>query len=135
MLGWVTMASTILIVSLLVIAFLFIQLLPFIKARELQGKDIPDLSDVLDEKHRQQQKLLIYFWSPRCSMCRSMTPVIEKLAQQRDDVVSINAAENIEAARRLKVMGTPTLVVLNKGKIEQVLLGAKSEKTINGLLN
>lgn len=100
----------------------------------MQGKHTPDLSDVLSEKQSQQQKLLIYFWSPRCSMCRSMTPIIEKLAQQREDVVSINAAENIEAARRLKVMGTPTLVLLNKGKIERVLLGAKSEKTINGLL-
>jgi len=128
------MSSTILIVSLLAIVFLFIQLLPFIKAREMQGKHTPDLSDVLSEKQSQQQKLLIYFWSPRCSMCRSMTPIIEKLAQQREDVVSINAAENIEAARRLKVMGTPTLVLLNKGKIERVLLGAKSEKTINGLL-
>ena len=129
------MTTTILIVSLLVIAFLFIQLLPFIKAREMKGRDTPDLSDVLGEKHRLQQKLLIYFWSPRCSMCRGMTPIIENLAQQRDDVVSINAAENTEVARRLKVMGTPTLVLLNKGKIEQVLLGAKSEKTINALLN
>lgn len=128
------MANTILIVSLLVVAFLFIQLLPFIKAREMQGKDTPDLSDVLGEKQRRQQRLLIYFWSPSCSMCRGMTPVIEKLAQQRDDVVSINAAENTEVARRLKVMGTPTMVLLNKGKIERVLLGAKSEKTINGLL-
>jgi thioredoxin 1 len=127
-------STTILIVSLLVMAFLFIQLLPYIKAREMQGRDAPDLSDVLDVNQGQQQKLLLYFWSPSCSMCRGMTPVIEKLAQQRNDVVSINAAKNTEVARRLKVMGTPTLVLLNKGKIEQVLLGAKSEKTITGLL-
>ncbi|MCG6968479.1 MAG: thioredoxin family protein [Gammaproteobacteria bacterium] len=126
--------NTILIVSLLVVGFLFIQLLPYIKAREIQGRTAPDLSDLLTEKQRGQRRLLLYFWAPRCSMCRSMTPVIDKLAREREDVVSVNVTENVELARRLKVMGTPTLVLLNNGTVDKVLLGAKSEKTIHSLL-
>jgi thioredoxin 1 len=128
------MTSTFLIATLVVIAFLFVQLLPYIKAREMQGRDTPDLTDVLPEQQLRQSRLLIYFWSPRCSMCRSMTPIIKDLAQQRQDVIEINAAENIELAKRLKVLGTPTMVLLKNGKIEKILLGAKSEKTINALL-
>jgi thioredoxin 1 len=127
--------NTIFIISLLVIAFLFIQLLPFIKARQIQGHQVPDLSDVLSETQRAQKRLLLYFWSPRCSMCRGMTPVIDKLAQEREDVISVNAAENVELARRFKVMGTPTMVLLDHGKIDKVLLGAKTEKTIRSLLH
>jgi thioredoxin 1 len=89
---------------------------------------------MLSETQRAQKRLLLYFWSPRCSMCRGMTPVIDKLAQEREDVISVNAAENIELARRFKVMGTPTMVLLDHGKIDKVLLGAKSEKTIRSLL-
>ncbi|MGD8940209.1 MAG: thioredoxin family protein [Gammaproteobacteria bacterium] len=127
--------NTLLIVSFLVIVFLFIQLLPHIKAREIQGRQIPDLSDVFTDKQCRQQRLLLYFWSPKCSMCRGMTPVIDKLVQEREDVISINAAENVDVARRFKVMGTPTLVLLKNGKVDKVLLGAKSEKTINALLS
>jgi thioredoxin 1 len=115
--------------------FLFIQLLPYIKAKEIQGRQIPDLSDAFSEQQLKQPQLLLYFWSPRCSMCRSMTPIIDKLAQEREDVISINAAENIDLAKRFKVMGTPTLVLLNQGKVDKVLLGAKSEKTITALLS
>jgi thioredoxin 1 len=127
--------STILVVTLVVVVFLFIQLLPYIKAKEIQGRQIPDLSDAFSEQQLKQPQLLLYFWSPRCSMCRSMTPIIDKLAQEREDVISINAAENIDLAKRFKVMGTPTLVLLNQGKVDKVLLGAKSEKTITALLS
>jgi len=126
--------NTVLIISLLLVGFLFIQLLPFIKAREMRGRPTPDLSDVFTEQQRSQKRLLLYFWSPRCSMCRAMTPVIEQLTQQRQDVISINAAENTDIARRFKVMGTPTLILLVEGKIDKILLGAKSEKTIRSLL-
>lgn len=127
--------NTVLVVSILVVIFLFIQLLPYIKAREIQGRQMPDLTDVFTDKQRQQPQLLLYFWSPRCSMCRNMTPIVDKLAQERDDVISINAAEDVDIARRFKVMGTPTLVLLKHGKVEKVLLGAKSEKTIHALLS
>ena len=127
--------NTVLVVSILVVIFLFIQLLPYIKAREIQGRQTPDLSDVFTEKQRQQPRLLLYFWSPRCGMCRNMTPIVDKLAREREDVISINAADNVDVARRFKVMGTPTLVLLKNGKVDKVLLGAKSEKTITALLS
>ena len=127
--------SAVLVVSILVVIFLFIQLLPYIKAREIQGQQTPDLTDVFTEQQRQQPQLLLYFWSPRCSMCRNMTPILDKLAQEREDVISINAADDVDIARRFKVMGTPTLVLIKNGKVDQVLLGAKSEKTIHSLLS
>ena len=127
--------NTVLVLSILVVIFLFIQLLPYIKAREIQGRQMSDLTDVFTDKQRQQPQLLLYFWSPRCSMCRNMTPIVDKLAQERDDVISINAAEDVDIARRFKVMGTPTLVLLKNGKVDKVLLGAKSEKTILALLS
>ena len=126
--------TTILIVSLLVVAFLFIQLFPFIKAREMRGRQVSGLSDVLSEQQLQQKRLLFYFWSPRCSMCRTMTPVIEQLSRQRGDVISVNAAEDMELAKRFKIIATPTMVLVVDGKVDKVLLGAKSEKTIHSLL-
>ena len=64
-----------------------------------------------------------------------MTPVIQRLAESRDDVVSINAAEHLDIARGFKVMGTPTLVLVEDGRIRKMLLGAKSEQQILSLLD
>lgn len=123
------------IAIVLAISFLIWQLIPFIKAREMQGVLSPDLSDVLNEGQAKAKRLLIYFWSPSCGMCRSVTPVIDKLMQSRDDVLKINVSENLDVARRFKIMGTPTMVLINEGKIDKVIIGAKSEKSINTLLN
>jgi thioredoxin 1 len=111
-----------------------IRLLPFVRARRMQGVPAPDLGGVITERQRSHQSLLVYFWSPSCMMCRSMTPVVEELARTRSDVISVNAAEHMDVARRFRIMGTPTLVLLKDGKVERVLVGAKSEKQIRALL-
>ena len=115
--------------------FAAMQLLIFVRARKMRGKPMPDLGDLLSEEQSRQQKLLFYFWSPACMMCRGMTPVIDQLAQKRPDIVKVNAMQNLEAAKRFNVMGTPTIVLVKDGKVEQMLVGAKSEKQILSLLD
>ena len=67
-------------------------------------------------------------------MCRGMTPVIDALAKERDDVVKIDVTQHLPVARAFSVLGTPTLVLVKDGKVEQMLVGAKSEKHIRDLL-
>jgi len=128
------MHPALLIVVPIALVVLGLQLWPFLRARRMRGRVAPALDGLVTEPERLQGRLLLYFWSPRCGMCRGMTPVIEQLAGERGDVISVNVFEQQEVARELGVMATPTLVVLQGGKVERLLLGAKSERQIRALL-
>ncbi len=67
-------------------------------------------------------------------MCKSMTPIIQQLARERNDIIAIDIDDNMQLARQFHVKATPTLVLVNNNKIEKVLLGAKSRKKILSLL-
>lgn len=118
-----------------VVAYLAVQFLPLLRAKRMQGAQAPDLDAVIEPRQRGQRRLLLYFWSPGCGMCRGMTPVIQALAQSRDDVVAVEVNRHPELVRALRVMGTPTLVLVEDGKVDKVLIGAKSEAQIRTLLD
>ena len=67
-------------------------------------------------------------------MCRSTTPVINQLQQERSDVVSLNAMEHMPLAQQAGVMGTPAFVVVDKGAIEQLAMGARSRRQMEAML-
>jgi thioredoxin 1 len=117
-----------------VVLFVLFNLLPLLRARRARGRAVPELDALLSPGQRRAPRLLVYFWSPRCGMCRGMTPVIDRLAQERDDVLKVNVAESIGLAGQFGVMATPSLAVVERGVIKNLLLGAKSERQIRKLL-
>ncbi len=118
----------------LMLVYLLFQMLPLLRARLQRGKPAPDLTGLIDSKLLDEERLLFYFSSPSCYMCRSMTPIIEQLALQHTNIVKVNVSESIELASKFGVMGTPTLVLVRGGKVERMLVGAKSEKRVRALL-
>lgn len=114
--------------------FLLMQIIPLIRARQARGKAVPELDALLTDAQRVQPRLLVYFWSPACGMCRPMTPVIDKLAAEQANVVKVNVAETTELARRIGIMGTPSLAVIEGGAVSKVVVGARGEAQIRALL-
>ncbi len=110
-------------------------LVPVLVMRRMRGRPMPALDDFLAPEQRQARQLLFYFWSPSCGMCRNMTPVIEELRAQRDDILSVDITEHLEVARRFNVMATPTLALVRDGRVAQVLAGAQSRQRILQLLD
>lgn len=123
-----------LMIGTAIVLFVGAQMLPLLRARRMYGQPAPDLSHFLSDAQRRQRRLLVYFWSPRCGACRSMTPIIDALAQSRSDVAKINVFEARGEARACGVMGTPTLVLIRDGRIAHVEVGTRSEKQIRALL-
>ena len=121
-------------IAVAIIVFLLWQLYPLLRARQLQGTEAPQLDDVVSEDQIDLKQLLFYFWSPACVMCRNVTPVIDKLMESRNDVVKLNVVDQMDIAKRFKIMGTPTLVLIQQGKITKILVGAQSEARILSLL-
>src|SRR5262249_394316 len=71
-------------------------------------------------------KVLIDFWGTRCHPCLQMMPSIEALEQEHDgalQVVKVNATENRNICRDLRVMGLPTYVFYRDGVETERLTG------------
>ncbi len=118
----------------LMVLFVLFNLFPLVRARLARGRSVPELDALLTAEQRQAPHLLVYFWSPSCGMCRSMTPVIDRLAAERHDVLKVNVAESMALAKHFGVMATPSLAVVENGVVKNLLLGAKTEPQIRSLL-
>ena len=122
------------LIATFITVFVLINFLPLWRARQARGRTVPELDALLTDAQRGKQRLLVYFWSPTCGMCRGMTPIIDKLDAESGDVLKVNADESIALARHFGVMATPSLALVEQGVLKKLVVGAKSEPQIRALL-
>lgn len=78
-----------------------------------------DDENFVQEVARSALPVVLDVWSPGCGPCRMLEPLIVDLAtayQGKIKVAELNAAESMEYAARLGVLGTPTVVFLKGGR-------------------
>lgn len=81
--------------------------------------------------------VLIDFWANWCGPCRMIAPIIEEIAQEREDikVVKIDVDEAQELAIQYQIMSIPTLLVVEKGKVVNQSIGVKPKDKILEMLD
>ncbi len=89
-----------------------------------------------DEIVRSNEKVLLDFWAPWCGPCRTVVPIVEEIAREREDikVAKINVDENPELASRFGIMSIPTLMVMEDGQVMKKATGARPKKAILAML-
>ena len=74
--------------------------------------------------------LIVDFWAPWCGPCRMVGPVIDEIAQEHSDKVSIgklNVDENPATAQKYGIMSIPTIILFKDGEISKKVIGARSK--------
>jgi thioredoxin 1 len=77
--------------------------------------------------------VLVDFWGPRCQPCLALMPAVEALEAAYDGrlrLVKVNAPENRDVCRELKVIGLPTYVLYRNGAEVERLTGNPSRADI-----
>ena len=77
--------------------------------------------------------VLVDFWAEWCGPCKMVAPVLEEIAVENADKITIakvNIDENPEIARRYQIMSIPTMSVFAKGEVVKSIVGAKPKAAL-----
>ena len=89
-----------------------------------------------DEIKQSEKAVLIDFYANWCGPCKMLSPIIDEIAQERDDIIvgKINVDDEPELAEKFAVFSIPTLVILKNGEIVHQSAGARPKAQILKLL-
>jgi putative thioredoxin len=87
--------------------------------------------EVLDAS--KNNPVVVDFWAPWCGPCRTLGPIIEKVAAEfagRVKLVKMNSDENAEVAAALNVRSIPNVIAFRDGRPAAQFVGALPESQV-----
>ena len=92
-----------------------------------------DLENLLKEN----QLVLLDFYTPHCGSCKMMSPVIDDLSSTYSDrlsVFKIDAEEESDLASKFNIMAVPVIQLYKNGELKHQFQGPMSKIKLEGLI-
>ena len=78
------------------------------------------------------QLTMVDVWAPWCGPCRTLTPIIEKVSEEKSvKLLKVNADDSRELASDFDVRGIPTVIFFKGGQEVDRIVGLKEAKIYN----
>lgn len=91
--------------------------------------------EVLESKNL----VLVDFWAPWCGPCKMLAPIIEELRKEckkkEIKIFKVNIDENPKIATKFHIMSIPTILIFEKGKIKQQMIGFQTKEELKKIID
>ncbi|EST89793.1 thioredoxin [Vagococcus lutrae] len=98
---------------------------------------VKEVTDATFESETQNGLVLIDFWAPWCGPCRIQGPILDELAAEMGDKVTIakvDVDQNPATASKFGIMSIPTLMVKKDDKVVETLVGVHRKEQLASIL-
>ena len=78
------------------------------------------------------KKVLVDFWATWCGPCKMLSPILEEIAEQREDVIiaKINIDEEMDLATQFRITSIPTLALVKDGQVVNTTVGYRPKEDV-----
>ncbi|HLD63412.1 MAG TPA: thioredoxin [Candidatus Peribacteraceae bacterium] len=94
----------------------------------------PVTDDQFEAKVLKSETLvLVDFWASWCGPCKSMEPIIDKIAAANEGklkVMKMNVDESPETPMKYNIMSIPTFMIFKNGQIASQFVGVRPQEFV-----
>lgn len=128
------MSTALIIIGIAILLFVVYSFFRIRKIRNMKeepnSKKIVILSKANFDHQVKNGVVLVDFWASWCMPCKLLTPVINEIAEEVNDIAKIgklNVEEQKEIASRFSIRNIPTLILFKNGKEVERFVGVKTK--------
>ena len=90
-----------------------------------------------DDISSKSNLVLVDFWAEWCGPCKQISPILEEIANEKDNlnILKLNIDENPATPQKYNVRGIPTLMLFKDGKLIDTKIGSLPKSSLEDWIN